>query len=141
MVDAFTQMTKRKITKKIITETVLKEIPKHFHMYHEIPIEDLMSRWWMTGRQEGLRLTDEGMVAFQLAEITHYEFDLKQAGENWHVFLLEVNKKIKCPYYLGVNKTEIKKLPYIRLYDSKVAMMIGLYGNLREYLNSIKVKR
>jgi hypothetical protein len=133
-------MIRHKTTKKIITETVLKEIPDTFHIYHEIPVEDLMFKWWMTGRQEGLRLTDEGMIAFQLAEISHYDYEFKQEGQSWHSFVLEVNKKIKCPYYLGVNKTETKKLPYIRLYDSKIAMMIGLYGNLHGYLNSIKVR-
>jgi alanine racemase len=55
-------------------------------------------------------------------------------------YLLELNKKIKCPYYMGVNKLEKRSFPYIRFYDSKIAMMISLYGNVNEYLDSIKVK-
>jgi hypothetical protein len=43
---------------------------------------------------------------------------------------------------LGVNKIEgKKKKPYIRLYDSKIAMMIELYGDIVGYLDSIKVKK
>jgi hypothetical protein len=56
--------------------------------------------------------------------------------------MLEINKKIKCPYYLGVNKIEGKKKKlYMRLYDSKIAMLIELYGNLIGYLDSIKVRK
>jgi len=82
-------MIRHKTTKKIITETVLKEIPQHLHIYHEIPVEDLMFKWWMTGRQEGLRLTDEGMVAFQLAEISHYDYEFKQEGQSCIVLYLK----------------------------------------------------
>jgi hypothetical protein len=43
---------------------------------------------------------------------------------------------------LGVNKIEgKKKQPYIRLYDSKIAMMIELYGDIVSYLDSVKVRK
>ena len=55
---------------------------------------------------------------------------------------MELNKKIKCPFFLGVNKIEgKKKQPYMRLYDSKIAMMIELYGNIVSYLDSVKVRK
>lgn len=118
----------------------MAEIPKSHRIYHELPIEDIIFKWWFTGRQEGLRLTDEGVIAFQLADIEFYDHEFKQDGQSYHSFILELNKKIKCPYYLGVNKSNKFKSFYIRLYDSKIAMMLGLYGDLKEYLNSIKVK-
>jgi hypothetical protein len=133
-------MTSRKSIKHKITEAVLAEIPKSHRIYHELPIEDVIFKWWQTGRQEGLRLTDEGLLAFQLAEIEFYDYEFKQDGQSYHSFILDLNKKIKCPYYIGVNKKDKNKTFYIRLYDSKIAMMLGLYGNLREYLQSIKVK-
>lgn len=128
-------MNKRKSTKQLITETVLAEIPKSHRIYHELPIEDVIFKWWFTGRQDGLRLTDEGVTAFQLADIAFYDYEFKQDGQSYHSFVLELNKKIKCPYYLGANKKD--KSFYIRLYDSKVAMMITLYGSLKDYLQSI----
>lgn len=130
----------RKSIKQQITEAVLNEIPKSHRIYHEMPIEDVMFLWWYTSRLEGMRLTEEGATAFQLAEIEFYDhtFDLK--FKSHYKFVLEVSKKIKCPYYLGVNKIENKVNFYIRLYDSKIAMMLGLYGTLQEYLDSIKVK-
>lgn len=134
-------MTNLKSQKQRITEAVLAEIPNSHRIYHELPIEDVIFKWWFTGRQEGLRLTDEGVTAFQLADIAFYDYEFKQDGQSYHSFIMELNKKIKCPYYLGVNKKDKTKSVYIRLYDSKVAMMLGLYGNLQEYLKSIKEKK
>ena len=46
------------------------------------------------------------------------------------------------PLLLGVTKEQGKKnKPYIRLYDSKIAMMISLYGDIDSYLKSIKTGR
>jgi hypothetical protein len=131
-------MTNRKSTKQKITEAVLAEIPKSHRIYHELPVEDVIFKWWQTGRQEGLRLTDEGVTAFQLADIEFYDYEFKQEGQSYHSFVIELNKKIKCPYYLGVNKNDKNKKFYIRLYDSKIAMLMNLYGTLQEYLSSIK---
>lgn len=131
-------MNKRKTHKQIITEAVLAEIPKSHRIYHELPIEDVIFKWWLTGRQEGLRLTDEGLTAFQLADIEFYDYEFVQDGQSYHSFIIELNKKIKCPYYLGVNKINKSKSFYIRIYDSKIAMMMGLYGNLKDYLKSIR---
>jgi hypothetical protein len=78
-----------------------------------------------------------------MAEIEYYQSDFKlREGTSEHSYVMEINKKIKCPFYLGVNKIEgKKKKPYIRLYDSKIAMMIELYGDIVSYLDSIKVRK
>jgi hypothetical protein len=133
-------MNNRKSIKQQITEAVLAEIPKSHRIYHQLPIEDVIFKWWFTGRQDGLRLTDEGVTAFQLGEIEFYDHEFKQEGKSYHNFILELNKKIKCPYYIGVNKADKKKSFYLRLYDSKIAMMLNLYGSLQEYLDSVKVR-
>ena len=134
-------MTNRKSVKQQITEAVLAEIPKSHRIYHELPIEAVIFKWWFTGRQDGLRLTDEGVTAFQLADIEFYDHEFSQEGQSYHSFIMSLNKKIKCPYYLGVNKKDKQKSFYIRLYDSKISMMVKLYGTLEEYLNSIKEKK
>jgi hypothetical protein len=134
-------MSNLKTVKQKITEAILAEIPKSHRIYHELPIEDVMFKWWFTGRQDGLRLTDEGVTAFQLADIAFYDYDFKQDGQSYHSFVLELSKKIQCPYYLGVNKKDKSKSFYIRIYDSKIAMMLGLYGNLKEYLESVRIRK
>jgi hypothetical protein len=140
-------MTKRKTTKEQITEVVVGELPLSTKLDIGDNIDRLLTRWWTTGRQEGLRLTEMGDVYFRLAEIEFYNYELtsdieKNADDfTYRNFLLSLNKKIKCPYFLGVNKVEGKNVPYIRFYDSKIAMMVQLYGSLKEYLNSIKERK
>lgn len=134
-------MINLKSNKQIITEAVLKQIPNS-----DLPADKALFEWWMTGRNDGLRLTDIGDLNFRLAEIEFYDFNLledikKNPSQEWNIFLLECNKKIKCPYYLSVNKQDGQKMPYIRFYDSKIAMMVQLYGSMKEYLNSIKEQR
>ena len=139
-------MTNPKLTKVKITEAVVKELPESSKADIGEDIDKILTRWWATGRQDGLRLTEYGDLNFRMAEIEFYNFSLENDIKNnpkqeWHLFLLECNKKIKCPYYLGVNKIKDKKIPYIRFYDSKIAMMVELYGSLRDYLNSLKDQR
>lgn len=134
MEEQFIQMIPRKSIKYQITEIVLSEIPEHMRD-KDVTIDDLLFKWWQTGRQDGLRLSDAGNDAFKLADIEYFDFEFKQENQSWHSFLLEINKKIKCPFYLGKDKK-----PYIRLYDSKIAMLLTLYGSLNDYLESIKVK-
>ena len=78
-----------------------------------------------------------------MAEIEFYQCVIKvNKKESYYSFISELSKKIKCPYYLGVNKVEGQKSePYIRLYDSKIAMMMTLYGDIHSYLDSIKVRK
>jgi hypothetical protein len=134
-------MTSVKSHKLIITEAVLAELP-HNHTV-DSTADNLMMRIWMSGRQDGLRLTEYGDFIFRMAEIEYYQSDFKlRQGISEHAYVMEINKKIKCPFYLGVNKIEgKKKQPYIRLYDSKIAMMIELYGDIVSYLDSVKVRK
>jgi len=134
-------MTSPKSYKEKITEAVLQEIPEpYIYVYRELPISRVIFLWWYTGRQDGLRLTDDGVNAFELAQLEFYDINFQVKNISYANFLLELNKKIKCPYYIGVNKNERAKVFYIRLYDSKIAMMLKLYGDLQEYLASIKIK-
>ena len=134
-------MSNRKTLKQIITEAVLAELPNNCSI--DSDADKLMVRIWASGRQEGLRLTEYGDFLFRMAEIEYYQCDFKiREGISEHAYVMEINKKIKCPFYLGVNKIEgKKKKPYIRLYDSKIAMLIELYGNIVGYLDSVKVKK
>lgn len=134
------------LTKTQITEAVVAELPYKQRLDLCEDIDKLLPRWWVSGRQSGLRLTDYGDLNFRLAEIEFYDFKLEQdikqhLSKEWNTFLLQCNKKIKCPYYLGVNKVDSKRVLYVRFYDSKIAMMVELYGSLKEYLNSVKDNR
>ena len=132
-------MPKRKTLKQTITEAVLAELPDV-----QKPVDKVMFEWWMTASSgDSLRLSDLGDLHFRLAEIEYYQCSIKPIKkESYYSFISELSKKIKCPYYLGVNKVAGQKSePYIRLYDSKTAMMMTLYGDIHSYLDSIKVRK
>jgi len=116
-----------------ITRAVLEQLPEN----QQTDIETARKTWWLNIRKEGgLRLTDIGDMVFKIAEIEYFDFSLVDPNKKLRhtlQFAIDLDKKIPCPYYLV-----LKKLPTIRIYDSKVAIMIGLYGNIFDYIDSTK---
>ena len=126
--------------KETITEIVLKQLPSGFDQSKE----NALRTWWYTGaKSEVLRLSESGDMHFRVAEIEFYQYDFTPKPEDsHHSYMIDLGKKMRCPYYIGVNKIEGKKSkPYIRLYDSKIAMMLSLYGDLDSYLKSVRISR
>lgn len=103
-------------------------------------LNKLYFEWWVTRRSgNGLRLSENGMQAFSLAEIAYYEFDINvDTKQKLADLILQSNKKIRCPFYIGFKNRSVKSA-YIRIYDSKIATLVSLYGNIEEYLGSIKI--
>lgn len=135
MVGAFILMSR--LLKYSITEAVLKQLP-----YENTPLDKVIRTWWFTMNGDGLRLTPWGDKKFKEADIEYYVCPLKIKHYTWYQFITDCNNKLKCPYYLDVNKKETEKAePFIKLYDSKIAMMMTLYGDIQSYLESIKVRK
>jgi hypothetical protein len=87
-------MTNRKSIKQIITEAVLAELPDNKSI--DSTADNLMMRIWISGRQDGLRLTEYGDFIFRMAEIEYYQSDFKlRQGTSEHAYVMEINKKIK----------------------------------------------
>ena len=123
--------------KEQVTQTVVEQLEGSYWTF-----ENAMKKWWQNPRRDaGLRLSPMGNQAFQTAGIEYSDHEIKKIGKSYYGFVIELSKKIKCPYYIDVSKSETGNIPYIRLYDSRIAMMLALYGDLESYLNSIKVKR
>jgi hypothetical protein len=120
------------VSKKDITEKIIKEIPKETNPFLERDIDKIIFAWWFTSNNSGLRLTDLGFKAFTLANIVYYEFDFV-IRKSWNQTILEYSKKLKCPYYITANKK-------IYIYDDEIAVLINLYGSVFEYIDSIKDK-
>jgi hypothetical protein len=133
-------------SKAEIVETVLKEIGDDPDSpWKGRSIDKLMFDWWSAGRSgTGLRLSESGKDAFEYAKIARYDLPFGMHKNNigttsgWVIFIREVDRKINCPYYLGTEIVDNKNKPFIRVYDHKIAVLMTLYGNLSEYLNSIK---
>lgn len=134
--------TKIEIVKLVVDQ--LKDDPDF--AWKDRPYDKVVFEWFVTGRAgSGLRLTDAGKVAFEYAKIAHYDFDFSPPGlqtrdiNAWNKYALVLDKKVNCPYYIGVNQVDrTRKQPYIRLYDNKIAMMLSLYGDLQSYIDSVK---
>lgn len=130
-----------KLDKQTITDIILKNLPS-VHPWCELHFEKILFKWWATGRSNNsLRLTEDGKFAFDLADIEFYEYPLitksNQIEEiKFTKYTIELGKKIKCPFYIG-HKNRMLKSAYIRLYDSKIAMMVSLYGSFHEYFYSL----
>ena len=104
--------------------------------------EEAMKKWWFNPRRDGgLRLTQVGDLEFRYADFESFvhNFSLTKSSRSYYQFILDLDKKIKCPYFVDVDTTT--KKPFMRLYDSRVYMMLCLYGDLESYLNSIKGKK
>ncbi len=131
----------RDSVKSRITQAVLDQLPEQ----SQLDLTIAAKSWWVNIRNDGgLRLTEVGKLYFALAEIEYFDLPLdykKSITKNqttWNAFLMELNHKLTCPYYLGKN---IAGGAHIRLYDSKVAMMISLYGDVYDYVKSTKRRK
>ena len=129
-------MSDRKKLKYTITRAVMDQLPSN-----DIPIESIISDWWFTKSGDSLRLTPQGDIHFRLAQIEFFDLPVKVKKTNWYKFLTDCNKKIKCPYYFSVNKDAESKEPFVRLYDSKIAMMLALSGDIESYLESVRIRQ
>ncbi len=123
--------------KQRITQAVLDQL-----VQTNDPLDKIINEWWVTKSSDGLRLSAIGDLQFRQAEIEFFDLPLEAVTQaNWHKFIMDCSKKIKCPYFIGVKKNPPKKSQsYIRLYDSKIAMMVQLYGDLPSYLDSIRTR-
>jgi len=123
--------------KEIITRKIYEHLP-NINPFSKLDAEKLIFLWWTTGRSsDSLRLTEDGKIAFDLAQIEFFDFPLLVKKTNdlkASKFTISIGKKVKCPYYIGL-KTSKAQSAYIRIYDSKVAMMIQLYGNVQDFLD------
>ena len=126
--------------KRRITKAVIESVNDN------LDVDRAMKTFWLDIRNEGgLRLTDVGDSFFQRADLECFEFPFrlkritdKEPIYSYQNLMLDLSLKVPCPYYIGRHKPNE---PYIKVYDSKIAMMINLYGDIYEYLRNSQLKR
>jgi hypothetical protein len=127
-----------RVVKQRIVKAILEQLPED----KKILFENAMKVWWLNIRNDGgLRLSDVGVRAFIDADIEFFTFPFDPTrvidlDTSFTTFMLDLNSKLPCPYYIGVESKN--KNPYIKIFDSKVAMMINLYGDIHDYLKNAK---
>ena len=123
--------------KEQITKTVLEQLDDS-----TLTFEYAMKSWWQNPRRDGsLRLNQIGDIQFRHANLEFHDHDMKVGKDkSYYQFMMELSKKIKCPYYIDVTPTDKGHKPFIRLYDDRISMMLNLYGDLDSYLKSVRTK-
>lgn len=128
-------MTNFTRNKRAITERVIK-------LYDPDPtereLELALSTWWANVRRNGgLGLTSAGKEAFDLAGLDYWDIPVKIVEIIKSSTRLKLDRHIHCPWFLtGIGVGKGKFQPTLRLYDSRIASMVILYGGLEAYLDN-----
>jgi len=103
----------------------------------EQDVVEAMIAWWQNIRRTGgLRLTARGDEQFRLADLEYHQFD---AGPH-NNFLsakdlsFRLDKKMPAPFYLFFHSSR----KYVRVYDSRIALVMALYDDFNAYLDSLE---
>jgi hypothetical protein len=121
--------------KSTIVNTILQLLPED---QTESP-ETAMKTWWTNIRLTGgLGLTEHGDAMFRLAEIECHDFEIQRNPDIGILFTsLMLNRELECPHFSYYTKYK----RYIRIYDSRIAMLIALTGDIYLYLSRVKNRK
>jgi hypothetical protein len=121
---------KYKLT-KIVYELCKDQLDKN------LTLDKCLFSWWLTGRAaDSLCLTKSGAIAFDLAEIQSYTFPIHRVDDKGKIVTMVsiplIHKKMTCPFSFYGNPSNA----FIKVYDSKIAVMIQLYGSFADYIEN-----
>jgi hypothetical protein len=112
-----------------ITQAILEKLPAG----HGYTAEDVIPLWWINIRSTGgLRLTSIGFQILKLLDIESWEVNIDPTKFDRNLILM-LDRKLQAPYYIETKKRIPTKLV---MFNSKEAMMAGLYGDLTTFLKS-----
>lgn len=98
-------------------------------------LESAQIEWWHDSRPDGgWRLSQTGLT--DLTNVLHVEswnFDFAtQEVQPW--VLLTLKKHLEVPYYITRNRKHIQ----LTVLDSRLAVMINLYGEVEKWIASLR---
>ena len=102
---------------------------------NQITVDQAKITWWFNIRKNGgMRLTSIGYQAFSEAlDIESYEYEIEDLTEFNQQMILDLDRKIQTPYYIKAVKGIPRKVIF---FGSREAVMVRLYGNLKQYLDN-----
>ena len=123
-------------TKSEITEKVLSILNTD---YTADDLHNANVTWWKNIRSTGgYGLTYAGSQAFEKAEIEFQEFDEGPSGYMSMMSMsLTLDTKMVTPYYFYSNEKRRK----VKIYDSRIAMLITLYETVNDYIKTLDDRR
>lgn len=94
-------------------------------------IDTSKNNWWYDLRpQGGLRLTVWAYEILTQLAVEYYEFELSRELSKRPKFLLDLDRKITCPYFLQTKPVRIL------LFGSRTAVMCSLYNDVEQFLQN-----
>ncbi len=83
-----------------------------------------------------MRLTGPGHQTFvQDLALEHYEYAIDNPMLFNQQTILDLDRKMQMPYYISASKGIPKKIVF---FGSKEAVMVNLYGNLKQFLDNYR---
>lgn len=123
-------MTNFVTNKMDITKKVLSTV---CHEYSNEELKKLYDNMWKNKRKTGgLQLTTVGAKQFLIAGLEYYDFLVTPPYLTSNQLLI-LDRNILCPYYI---LAQDKKLT-VRIWDSRISVIINLHGSIREYINTL----
>lgn len=95
-----------------------------------ILLNQALTTWWHNLRPNGgLRLTDQGFKIFaDILKLEQYQYQFPTDRYIDINLLLNLDRKLKCPYYINKRKSQIV------FFGSKEAVLNSLYGDLKTFI-------
>ena len=120
-------------SRHVVTSTVLRILTPD---YTEEDLHKANITWWQNFRRSGgFALTFKGTEAFMSAEIEFEEYEIGTVGLVTGMGMSSVlANKMVVPYHFYIDGRSTMK---VKIYDSRVSMMIVIYGGVKEYLDTL----
>jgi hypothetical protein len=117
-----------------LTQDLVKQLPPE----QKINVDEAMRTWWFNLRKRGgMRLTGTGFVALTKdLDLENYEYQINDPMSFTQHTILDLDRKMQMPYYIHAVKGIPKK---IVLFGSREAVMVNLYGNLKQFLDNYHI--
>jgi hypothetical protein len=102
-----------------------------------ITTNSALSAWWFNIRKNGgMRLTAIGYdVLTHKLDIEHYSYKINNPLIFNKRLILKLDRKMQMPYYIHAVKGIPKSVIF---FGSREAVMVNLYGNLEQFLDSYR---
>lgn len=119
---------KMDITKKVLSVVCTE--------WSEGDLNKLYNNMWKNKRKTGgLQLTHTGAKQFMIADLEYYDFAVTPPHLTSSQ-VLALDRNILCPYHI---LSQDKKLT-IRIWDSRISVLINLHGSIMDYINTLDDK-
>jgi hypothetical protein len=114
-----------------LTQELIKLLPEQ----EQVAADSVIPAWWYNIRKNGgMRLTKLGHdVLVKKLDLEHYSYPISDPMLFTQKTVLSLDRKMQMPYYIHAVKGIPQKIVF---FGSREAVMVNLYGNLKQFLDN-----